>query len=98
MTDEKYAKYYEELKNYLKSTDEDKDNIIAMLQRAHFWVQSRCGEFSLDNVRGKDIVFNRVRFDFNGYLDHFESSFMSDISSFGFELWEPEVESDEETT
>ena len=85
---EKYDEYYPELQNYLKSTDDDKNNIIAMLVRAHAWVQGRCGDFELDNARGKDLVFNRVRFDFNGYLDHFESSFMSDLSNLSFELWD----------
>lgn len=98
VTDEQYEKHYKELKDYLKSTDEDKGNIMAMLKRAHEWVQGRCGEFDLENTRGKDLVFNRVRFDFNGFSDHFESSFMSDISSLSFELWKPEVDPVEETT
>lgn len=84
-----YEEVYKELRDYLKSTDDDKNNIIAMTQRAHEWVQGRCGEFDLtENARGKDLVFNRVRFDFNGYLDHFESSFMSDLSNLSFELWD----------
>lgn len=84
-----YDAVYPELQNYLKSTKDDEDNVKAMLVRAHKWVQGRCGEFNLKyNARGKDLVFNRVRFDFNGYLDHFESSFMSDLSNLSFELWD----------
>lgn len=84
-----YDAVYPELQNYLKSTHDDRENVHAMLVRAHEWVQGRCGEFDLtENARGKDLVFNRVRFDFNGYLDHFESSFMSDLSNLSFELWD----------
>ena len=98
MAEEQYDTYYDELQNYLKSPDEDRENITALLKRAHAWVQGRCGEFDLDHVRGRDLVFNRVRFDYNGYSEHFESSFMSELSSLSFELWEPEGDTDAEET
>ena len=79
-------KYYSELQQYLKSTDDDKENLLNMLTRAHAWVQGRCGEFELDNVRGKDLVFNRVRFDYAGQVDLFGDLFMDDLSSLSFEL------------
>lgn len=91
--EENYEEYYKELQNYLKSPDADKENIIAQLKRAHAWVKGRCGNFELTNDRGRDLVFNRVRFDYNGYLEHFESSFMNDLSSLSFELWNPEGDS-----
>lgn len=93
-----YEAYYDELQNYLKSSDDDKDNVTALLKRAHAWVQGRCGDFDLDHIRGRDLVFNCVRFDYNGYSEHFESSFMSELSSLSFELWEPEGDTDAEET
>lgn len=86
--EELYDIYYDELQNYLKSPDEDRENITALLKRAHAWVQGRCGDFALDHVRGRDLVFNRVRFDYNGLLHEFESRFMNDLSSLSFELWD----------
>lgn len=83
---EKYDEYYPELQNYLKSTDDDKNNILAILARAHTWVEGRCGKFELDNARGKDLVFNRVRFDYAGQVDLFGELFMDDLSNLGFEL------------
>lgn len=88
MNKSNYTAVYEELQGYLKSTDEDKDNVLSMLKRSEAWVKHRCGDFDINTHElGKDLVFNRVRFDFNGYLDHFESSFMSDLSNLSFELW-----------
>ena len=81
-----YEDYYEELRNYLKSPMEDEANIKSMLERAHAWVQGRCGDFGLDNARGKDLVFNRVRFDYAGQVDLFGDLFMDDLSSLSFEL------------
>lgn len=87
-TDASYELAYEELKDYLKSTEEDKENILALLKRAHEWVVGRCGDFGLTHTRGKDLVFNRVRFDFNGVVHEFEKHYLNDLSNLSFELWD----------
>lgn len=84
-----YDKYAAELQRYLKTTDDDLQNIIDLMERGHAYVQSRCGPFDFNNVNGKNLVFDWVRFAINGYSEHFESSFLGELSSLGFELWEP---------
>ena len=94
---DQYEKYYYELQNYLKTTDDDKDNLLAQMQRGHEYVKMRCGDFDMDNINGRNLVFDWVRFAINGYSEHFESSFLSELSRLGFELWEPGGSDVEET-
>lgn len=87
METNQYEKHHDELQKYLKSTDDDKKNLISLLERGHHVIISHCGVFDLDNVVGRNLVFNWVRFEFNGYSEHFFDSFLTELNTFRMELW-----------
>ena len=93
-----YNQWHEELQLYLKSTNDDEQNIINLLKRGHAYVQGMCGKFELDHTQGRNLVFNWVRFEYNGHSEHFDSSFADELSRLSFELWEPEGDLDVKET
>ena len=97
MADVIYNTYLTELREYLKSSKDDDDNVLNMLERGHHAVMEHCGVFELSDFFGKDLVFNWVRFEFNGYREHFLSSFDTEVNTLRMRLW-MDGESDAEKT
>lgn len=87
MDNNKYDAYYPDLQRYLKSTDDDKNNLLNLLERGHHVIQSYCGVFGLDNLAGRNLVFNWVRFEWQGVSEHFFDSFLIDINNLRMNLW-----------
>lgn len=50
-------------------------------------IKEKCGEFSLDNSRGRELVFERSRYVYNDSVEYFQDNFQHQINSFAFELW-----------
>lgn len=96
--DNEYDKHYDALKNYLKSTDDDKDNILNLLKRGHHVIMSHCGVFDLENEVGRDLVFDYVRFAYNGYREHFFSSFEYELNGFRWQIYTDAGDADVEET
>lgn len=82
-----YEVYYDEAKQYLKSSEADRANIVNLIVRGHSVVQSITGKFEMTNPLGKNLVMSWVRFEFNGVGEHFDTSFQGDLSRLSFELW-----------
>ena len=90
-----YEAYLQELKDYLHILHEDdNDNLLRQLERSHAYIKGMCGEFELDNVRGRALVMDHARFAYNGQSDYFYASYMPEINMFGFSLYEPEEDDD----
>ena len=84
----------DEVKRRLHIINEDDQKIKDLITQSHAYVQARCGNFELDNLKGKELVIERVRFIHNGYTEHFYDSFLPDLNSLRMEL----MNSVEETT
>ena len=79
--------YLEQLKQRLKILhDEDDNNLQSLIEIAHAKIQSWCGQFDLGNPIGRDLVFEYVRFAYNGKAEYFYNCFSTDLSTFGFSL------------
>lgn len=71
------------------------DNLTRLLSFSYADIQAKCGTFNLvDNERGKELVFERTRYVYNDALEFFDTNFLSQLTSFGFDLM-PEVLTDE---
>lgn len=86
--------FLEDLKDYLKIViDDDDNNLKARLNTAHATLKTWCGQFELDNLIGRQLVFDYVRYMRAGASEYFYSNFKSQIIGFGFSLMEvPEDE------
>lgn len=81
------SSYLEQLKLRLKILhDDDDENLKNLIEIAHAKIQSWCGQFTLDNLVGRDLVFDYVRFAYNGKSEYFYNCFSGELSSFGFSL------------
>lgn len=88
----------EDLKDYLKIViDDDDNNLKARLNTAHATLKTWCGQFELDDLIGRQLVFDYVRYMRAGASEYFYQNFQSQIVSFGFSLMEvPDEISEEE--
>lgn len=73
----------EEFKEVMHITHDD-NKIKGILERAIAYIQSRCGEFELNDSNvtehlAKDLVFNRARYDYYESTDLFEDNYLSDL-------------------
>lgn len=87
MAEEVYEVYLTEIREYLKSSKDDDENILNLLKRGHHVVMSHCGVFSLGNMEGRNLVFDWVRFAFNGYSEHFFDSYLNELNGFRMQVW-----------
>lgn len=79
----------EDLKDYLKIViDDDDNNLKARLNTAHATLKAWCGQFELDDLIGRQLVFDYVRYMRAGASEYFYKNFQSQIVSFGFSLME----------
>lgn len=65
----------------------DDENLRALLKQAHGQIQAYCGEFDpLVEEQGKELMFEYVRFAWNGATEHFYSRFLPVLSNFKHQL------------
>lgn len=82
-----YETYLAQIKERLHILhNEDDANLLRLLEEGHSIVQSLCGKFSMENVYGRSLVFDHVRFAYNGMSEHFYECFKASLSSFGWSL------------
>jgi len=88
----------EEFKDRMHITHSSEDgNLSFLLQSSYADIKQKCGEFDIqENVRGKELVFERARYAYNDALEYFDDNFLSQINSFSFSLMLEEGDSDEE--
>ena len=88
-TELQWEKYIAEIREYLHvSPDESDTNLMRQIEFAHAEIQGWCGEFSLENKRGRGLVFDYVRFMYNGQGEYFSSSYANSLTSFSWELYD----------
>jgi len=72
------------------------DNLSFLLQSSYEDIQQKCGEFDInENVRGKELVFERARYAYNDALEYFDDNFLSQINSLSFSILFEEDEDEE---
>lgn len=77
------------LKGYLHIvTEADDENLKAMIEAAHTTLQAWCGSFDLEDLIGRQLVFDYVRFMRAGASEFFYERFRPQIHSFAFGLME----------
>lgn len=76
--------FRERMKIYHQSEDDDLKRILS----ASFAdIKAKCGEFLIDqNIRGKELVFERSRYVYNDALEHFDDNFIGQMLSLSLEL------------
>lgn len=77
-----------ELKDRLHITHSaEDDNLSFLLQSSYEDIKQKCGEFDInENVRGKELVFERARYAYNDALEYFDDNFLSQINSLSFSI------------
>lgn len=72
------------------------DNLSFLLQSSYEDIQQKCGEFDInENIRGKELVFERARYAYNDALEYFDDNFLSQINSLSFSILFEEDEDEE---
>ena len=80
----------EEVKNYLHADDADDTNIKALISIGHGVIEGHCGQFDYnENLRGRQLVKDYVRFAWNGVSEHFFDSFHNELVGLRLELFKP---------
>ena len=91
LPEETWDKYIEEAREKLHaSPDESDDNLKREIIFAHNEIQGWCGEFGLDNERGRGLVLEYVRFLYNGQGEYFSTAYRQSLASFSWDLYKPE--------
>lgn len=89
-------RFIEEARSYLHvSPDESDDNIERQIRFAYTEIVGWCGEFTLENNRGRGLVLEYVRFLYNGQGEYFRPSYSDSLASFSWELFELDEEGDD---
>ena len=90
------TQYLEEVKARLHILhNHDDENLIRLIKMGHEVVQGYTGNFPLSYDRGRDLVYEYVRFAYNNMTEWFYESFMARLLNLNVELTEVE---DGETT
>lgn len=90
-TVQQWEQYIAEAREKLHaSPDETDENLKQHIQFAHLEVQGWCGEFDLENDRGRGLVLEYVRFLYNGQGEYFSTAYRQSLTSFSWGLYTPE--------
>lgn len=76
-----------EFKERMRITHDEDDNLKRLLSFSIADLEAKCGDFDIDeNLRAKELVFERTRYAYNDALEFFEDNFLSEITSLGLSL------------
>lgn len=73
----------EEFKERMKLGNGEDANLISILSASYEDLVEKCGEYSLENNRFKELVFERSRYVYNDALEYFNINFQSQINALG---------------
>lgn len=63
------------------------DNLKELLSFSISFVESKIGEFDIEeNLKAKELVFERSRYAYNDAVEYFEDNFLSEIISLSLEM------------
>lgn len=83
-----------EFKERMKISHSGEDNNLKrLLSTSLTALNQSCGTFRLDNVQGKELVFERARYAYNDSLEFFADNFLTEIVNLSISLLGTEEES-----
>ncbi len=83
ITDELLKQFKERMHIFHKGED---DNLKELLSFSVSFVESKIGEFDIEeNLKAKELVFERTRYAYNDAVEYFEDNFLSEIISLSLE-------------
>lgn len=92
VTDDHVGQLKERL--HITHSTEDK-RLKSMIVASYAAIQASTGLFSIDDVRGFELVLERCRYAYNDSVEYFEDNFLSQLLSFGLELYAAEQRAEE---
>lgn len=73
-----------EFKDRMRLGGGEDDNLKRILSASYEDLKEKCGEYSFDDERFKELVFERSRYSYNDAIEYFNLNFQSQINSLGF--------------
>lgn len=73
-----------EFKDRMRLGSGEDDNLKRILSASYEDLKEKCGEYSFDDERFKELVFERSRYSYNDAIEYFNLNFQSQINSLGF--------------
>lgn len=71
----------EEFKERMHLGDYEDDNLKRILQASYEDLIDLCGDYKMDDVAFKELVFERSRYVYNDALEYFEENFLTRINT-----------------
>jgi len=71
----------EEFKERMHLGDYEDDNLKRILQASYEDLIDLCGDYTMDDVAFKELVFERSRYVYNDALEYFEENFLTRINT-----------------
>lgn len=83
----------EEFKERMKIFHSSEDKNLKRILRASFLTLNQtCGEFGFDHAMGKELVFERARYEYNDCLEFFADNFLTEIMNLSVALMDEKDE------
>lgn len=60
------------------------ENLTRILLSSFEDLKEKCGDYTLEDTRFKELVFERSRYSYNDAIEYFNLNFQSQINSLGF--------------
>lgn len=74
-------KIIEEFKERMHLGDYEDDNLKRILQASYAALKDVCGDYDLEDLEFKELVFERSRYVYNDALEYFEENFLTRINT-----------------
>lgn len=73
-----------EFKDRMRLGNGEDENLKRILLASYEDLKEKCGDYSFEDKRFKELVFERSRYSYNDALEYFNLNFQSQINSLGF--------------
>lgn len=73
-----------EFKDRMRLGGGEDENLTRILKASFEDLKEKCGDYSFEDIRFKELVFERSRYAYNDALEYFNVNFQSQINSLGF--------------
>lgn len=71
----------EEFKERMHLGDYEDDNLRRILETSYEDLLEMCGDYTMDDIAFKELVFERSRYVYNDALEYFEENFLTRINT-----------------
>lgn len=86
-----------QFKDRMKLSDDEDKNLTNILDASVAALQEDCGEYDLENLRFKELVFERSRYVYNDALEYFSTNFLTEINNLRLKSALEEIDLDGDT-